>query len=712
MQKAAVCCLFAALTIGGAGAQDAPGLSEPTIRVTATEVLLDISVRDKHGRLVKNLKPSEVEIYEDGVRQKVLSFRLAEQRRGEQRPAEARTARSLRAVHPVCVIFHNLSPVARKRAVEAVQEFLKSEFPPETYVGLFVLDDRLKPVHPFTKDREELLRVAQNPFTGRTFDFTRASEPVLTANPTQVTVATVTNTAARTSTTTVRITGGEVASTAIVPAETPTGPGANAMRAEQVRERGTFSHISEMRDTDQVVTMIKELAALPGRKSVLFVTTGLIMTGDTERFQAVVADANRSGLSVYALDARGLDEYSTMQAGNLGVGRVASVSGTQSAARSSLGDMREKSRQMDYMEDAVRGSDVMASLRALAEGTGGFLIANTNEFRKPFQNIVEDLDTHYEAVYRPASGKYDGQLRTIEVRLTREGLSADARGGYFAIPDVGGQPSAFETTALAVLNARPLPHAFDFHAAAYHFRRDAANYQGALAFEVPGAALTTTPDAERKTQRLHVSVLALVKRADGQVVDKFSLDAPYDIPEAELPMVRAGSVSYSHPLNLPPGRYTVETAVIDGEGRRASTHVMPLETPEARKGVDLSSVLLIQRVEDAGARAQASDPLVIEGKRAVPVVGSVLSPQANPHAYFIVYPDRANRAKPRIRVEFLVDGQLLAKQEADLPPADPTGKIPMMVGAATRPGNCELRITALQGEDSSARSAKYTVVAR
>jgi hypothetical protein len=195
-------------------------------------------------------------------------------------------------------------------------------------------------------------------------------------------------------------------------------------------------------------------------------------------------------------------------------------------------------------------------------------------------------------------------------------------------------------------------------------------------------------------------------------VDKFSLDAPYDVPEAELPMVRAGSVAYSHPLNLPPGRYAVETAVIDREGRRSSTNVMQLETPEAGKGLNLSSVMLVQRVEDAGARAQASDPLVFQGKRAVPLLTESLTPEARPQTYFVVYPDRSNSAKPRIRVEFLVDGQVLAKQEADLPPADASGVIPMMVGAATRPGNCELRITALQGTDSATQSVAYRVAAR
>ena len=45
--------------------------------MTTTEVLLDLVVHDKRGRQVKNLKAGEVEIYEDGVRQQILSFRPA-----------------------------------------------------------------------------------------------------------------------------------------------------------------------------------------------------------------------------------------------------------------------------------------------------------------------------------------------------------------------------------------------------------------------------------------------------------------------------------------------------------------------------------------------------------------------------------------------------------------------------------------------------------
>lgn len=712
--------LAAALAVTGA-AQDAPSAAAgPTIRVTTSEVLLDLVVRDKHGKQVKNLKPGDIEILEDGVPQQILSFRQVNGREVQQRreaitdarPVQASTAsRPLRSVNVVCIVFHNLNPVARTRALEAVQEFIQNDLQPETYVGVFNLNDRLTPVYPFTNDRKELLQAAKNAFNGRPLDFSRASEAILTANPTQATVSAAIDSSGRGASVTMRASGGEISKAAITGADVSNGTGANIMRGDQVRERGDFSNIVGMQETDKIITMIKDLGTLPGRKTVLLVTTGLVTTGDPERFQAILDNANKSGITVYALDTTGLTETDTIQAANNGAGRVASVSRTQSQVNSSLSDMREKSRQMDNMNDAVRTSDVQASLRALSEGTGGFLIANSNDFRKPFQRIVEDLDTHYEAVYHPTSDKYDGRLRKIEVKLAHADWHVESRNGYFAMPDLNGSArlSPAETLALSALNIQPPPHAFDFHSTAFHFQNDGASSRGALAFEVPGAALISTPDPDRKTHKFHVSLLALVKDATGQVVDKYSVDAPYEIPEANVQQVRASAITYTHPVNLPAGRYTVEAAAVDREGGRASTSVIQLESPGPHKGVGLSSVMLVQSIEPVRGAGDASDPLVFQGKRMVPMAAPVLSAAAKPLAYFVVYPDKSLAEKPKLQVEFLVGGQVVAKQTADLPPPDASGAIPMVVKAATHAGNCELRIAALQGNQSATESVTYTV---
>ena len=116
---------------------------------------------------------------------------------------------------------------------------------------------------------------------------------------------------------------------------------------------------------------------------------------------------------------------------------------------------------------------------------------------------------------------------------------------------------------LAALNVHQPPHAFEFQAGAYQFRPNGANSQNDVVFEIPAANLTATPEPGLKRHRMHVALLALVKDSSGQVVDKFSQDSPYEIPEENLAKARATTITFTHPLALPPGHYTVETAVLD-----------------------------------------------------------------------------------------------------------------------------------------------------
>jgi VWFA-related protein len=683
----------------------------PTIRATASEVLLDIVVRDKHGKPVRNLKSGDVEIYEDGVRQDVRSFRFVGAREtvrqavGEapaQPSPKATTPRPLRAVNLICIVFHNLDPVSRTLAIEAMREFLKNDLPPQTYVGMFMLSDRFTPVYPFSNDRPALLQALNNVFMMRGLDFAAASEAVLTASPNQMTVSTVVDMVAHTSSTTMTISGGEVAGTVINGAEVGTGAGANAMRGNQAGERRDFSDIDGMRETDKIINMVNLLGPLPGRKSILLLTTGLATTGDPDRFQKILDKANGVELTVYAMDVSGLTHTSTAQAADIALGRVAAVSRTQTSIDSGLSAAKEKSRQGDTMNDAVRNSDTQASLRALSDGTGGFLIANTNEFRKPFQRIVDDLEIHYEASYHPTSERYDGRLRTIEVKLARPDWRVESRTGYFALSE-GLLP--FEIVGLAVLNTKPLPHAFDFRTAAYQFR----DSQSALTFELPGTSLFATPHSDRQTHALHASLLSLVKDSSGQVVDKYSIDAPYEIPDANLKAMLSGAVTYTHPVNLAPGHYTVETAVIDREGGRTSTNTMQFDSPEPRGGIALSSVMLIQRLDPAAGPADGSDPLVVQGKRLVPFLASTLAADAKPYVYFAIYPDKARTEKPKLHVEFQAEGQVLANQSYELPAPDATGAIPMLIRAATHTGPCELKISVSQGTETVARTLSYRI---
>jgi VWFA-related protein len=660
----AVC--LVAMTGGSGRSQDAtPPAPGSTIRVTTTEVALDLVVRNKKGRQVKNLKPADIEIYEDGVRQQLLSFRLVPGREEQRRDAEstakpagaAGASLPLRELNTVCIVFHNIDPVTRPHAVEIVKEFIKSDLPPETYIGIFNLNETLIPVHAFTKNRDELLKSA---FQGKPLDFGRASEALLTASPNIVTVNTQVNNATHTESVSVDTTGGEVANTTIMGADISNSTGANRLRGDEVRERSDFANITGMHETDRIITLINQIGTLPGRKSVLLVTTGLTTTGDPDRFQKILNNANSHGITFYALDSTEMSATTdTAQAGKLAVGQMASVSQNQSNLKASASVMRQNSKQGDDTISAVRTSDTQSSLRQLSEGTGGFLIANTNDFRKSFQQVVENLDAHYEAVYRPTSTKFDGRLRKIEVKLARNNdLEVESRTGYFAMPDLkgAGPLTPVESTGLAVLNAEPRPHSFDFHVTAYHFQSDGSNSRGTLAFELPGAKLGAIADPARKSHKFEVSLFALIRDADGQVVDKYSLDMPYIIADANLAAVRATPLTYTHPVDLPPGHYTVETAVVDRQGSQATAETSNIDIPAPSKGVGISSLVVVEHVEPANAQADATDPLTFKGKHVIPLVEATVNPANKRYVYFVVYPDKSNTEKPKIHVEFKTGG--------------------------------------------------------
>ena len=723
----AVLCASGLAVAGMAAPQNAaPVESGVTIRTTVSEVALDLVVRDKKGKVVKTVKPGDVEIYEDGVRQQLLSFRLVSGPSAQElAPVPGATSGTtkplslpLKAVNVVCIVFQGLDLNTKKWAVEAVREFLKSDLPQDSWVGIFNLGARLSVLQPFTTDRNALILAAKNAFAGPTLDFVAAANTVLSMNPMVVTADEGG----------IHVSGGEINSAAIGDVNVETSASANAQRADLASQNRQFSHIEASRQTDQLVTMIQQLATLPGRKTILLLTPGLTSTGDPDRFHKILASAAKANMTFYGVDAHGLGENSTAMSSSAALSHVVALSqqqqgstGTSTATVAGVGSVQTTPtggagqsmalmRQDDELRNAVRGSDPQATLRALSEGTGGFMIANSNDLWKPFQHIVDDLDTHYEAIYRSSTGKLDGRLRKLEIKLAKADLTVDSRAGYFAMPDLKGSPmKPYEMVALMALSQKPEPHAFDFRASAYQFRPQGENSQFAVAFEVPISNLTATPIADQKKHRLHLSVFGLVKDGDGQVVDKFSQDSSYDVADDNLAAVESSPITYSHPLNLPAGRYTVETVVADREGRKVATGVISIDNPE-RKGLSLSSVMLVKQLEAVVGQGDPTDPFQFQGRRVVPEMAASLPPTAQPYLYFVIYPDKSNAEKPAVQIQVLLNGEVVAEQDADLASPDPSGAFQVVIGGApAKPGNYELKVTALQGNDSVEQSARYSV---
>src|SRR5260370_35671811 len=108
-------------------AQAPPPTQEPArglvSRKNVQEVLLDVVVRDKREKMVPDLKPEDLEVYEDGVKQSLRTFRFvfgAEVRAAEDKAA-AQTAGTakinpLRQLNLVLIVFRMLGAQDRLAA--------------------------------------------------------------------------------------------------------------------------------------------------------------------------------------------------------------------------------------------------------------------------------------------------------------------------------------------------------------------------------------------------------------------------------------------------------------------------------------------------------------------------------------------------------------------------------------------------------------------
>src|ERR1051325_1428523 len=122
---------------------------DDSVVMRANEVVLDVVVRDKKGRSIKDLKPSDFEVYEDGVRQDIASFRLVSR---ESTAAQTKTGAKPTPTAPapppstvrepfsnislVAMAFDHLSANGRNLAQKAAMSFINESLQPDDQVSV------------------------------------------------------------------------------------------------------------------------------------------------------------------------------------------------------------------------------------------------------------------------------------------------------------------------------------------------------------------------------------------------------------------------------------------------------------------------------------------------------------------------------------------------------------------------------------------------
>ncbi len=373
-----------------------PPVSE-SVDVTITNV--DVFVTDSKGNRVPGLKADDFEIKQDGIPQKITNFYAVSGGKvifedgstvpfDVKEPAAPTVPPVVQAHYVFYIDNQNIQPQTRNRMFKRLREFIVEAVGPNAEGMIVTYARSLKVRKNFTSHPNELLA---------------------TLDEVELDTGGGTNAAQDRKDTLQRIDDAKSSTEAQNYA---------ASYAKALRNDIEFT-------VDAIVETISSLAGIQGRKNLIYVSEGLPATAGLEMYEAIrqkfqdpsasmqefeydlnsrytkiISAANANGVTMYTLDASGLQTDTMLSAEN-------------------------KTTDIHVNDFFVR-QNMQGPIRMMAEQTGGLTAINTNDWKANLDQIAADFSNFYSLGYRAAKGAADRGHR-IEVAVKRKGLTVRTR---------------------------------------------------------------------------------------------------------------------------------------------------------------------------------------------------------------------------------------------------------------------------------------------
>ena len=238
-----------------------PAATGPAIKSESRLVLVDVVVTDKKGNYVRDLEQKQFRVWEDNKEQSISTFSSA---------AEANSSGPNSSQKRYMVLFFDNSTMDlpdQARARDAAAQFIDANAGPDRLMAIADFGGSLRIAQNFTANAERLKQVVG----GVKYS---AVNPNASAAPTEI----------------ASLGGPQIGSTAGFP---------QIGNAEA--DFGARTVLLAIR------SLAKNLASVPGRKSLILFTSGFPLAGELQyEFTATVDALNKANVAVYPVDVRGL----------------------------------------------------------------------------------------------------------------------------------------------------------------------------------------------------------------------------------------------------------------------------------------------------------------------------------------------------------------------------------------------------------------------
>jgi len=622
--------LFLSLAAAALSAQ------QTTFSVDTKLVVVNVTVKDKSGRLVTNLKAEDFQILEDGVPQKMSVFERQDlstepmaplsfaTRPGTEEARAAASSSNLAAANPAGAaittqgtrdpkkyqnkrligLFFDLSSMEsleQARAQEAAIKFLQSQMTAADLVSIMTFSTKFKTVVDFTDDREALIATLRRMAIGEGADL-------------------------------------------------------SAMGATGTGDEGDDSGMFTADDTefnvfntDLKLTALEDaarkLAVYPEKKALIYFSSGVQKTGveNQSQLKATINAAVRSNVSFYPVDARGL---------------VALIPGGDASTASSRGTGMLTGTKVASLRASF--NDSQETLYTLAADTGGKALLDVNDLTLGIKQAQEDIRSYYMIGYYPMNAAADGKYRRIQVRLSPSSPLAkeaklDYRNGYYAGKTFAKFTSADKERQLeeALTLGDPvseLPLALEVD----YFRVAKDRYFVPISVKLPGSSVALAK--KNGKQSTDLDFIGQVRDSMGKLVGGVRDQITVKLTDTDAEKLENRHLQYDTGLTLGPGNYSLLFLAREDQTGRMGTFETKFTVPDLKseKTVRLSSVILSNQKEAVSAVVGAADnnkkllanhPLVQDGQKTIPSITRVFRKDHTLYVYFEVYdpnvdPDR------------------------------------------------------------------------
>jgi VWFA-related protein len=640
-----------------------------TLQSNVSEVSLELLVRDRKNRLVPDLTAADLTVTDDGTPVKLSNFRLV-----EGNPASPRM---------VTLVLDHLDPAQSKNARTIAAKLLKA-IPDQGFkFAVMRTDGRLRLILQYTADRalvEHAMELATEGTAAELSTDSAEAEKKLLAQA--------------------ALPGSPVAS----------GSPLTVSAADRESARMTYAALtaSQQMVVNQTPLQLAVLMALAqaqraysGRKVMVYFTAGLDADSRaTEMIKTAAGEANRSGVSLYAIDmsAIRLDANENL-AVTAAMGSVMTsnhfnpITPAATQANPNTGVVTPgMAGQIAENLNNLEMNDLHAApspIGRLAEATGGRYIPAEVNMNKPIHQLVEDLTTYYVATYTPPIGDYDGSFRAIAVKPLRTDVSIRTRSGYFALPPSDASClRPFEMPLLSLLKQPLGPTEFSFASRVVQLGSLPGGLTQEVVVEAPISELEIKKDTNSGLFSVQANVLAQIVDSTGTVVEQFSQELRRHGALDTVDVARGDVLSFQRPFVAAPGSYTLNVAVVDALSGKAAVAKTLFQLTPSRSGPSLSDIIVVRRVDpvtpDRDKDDSLGDPLRSSTGEVVPnLAGAVQAGTKDVSLFFMIHPGQA-LGKPALEITVSRDGHPIGRAPLVFREAADGGAVPYFSTIGTR----------------------------